>query len=103
MLAKHAKAPTSGSSSRRLYRHTFVGSQVVLQEVCLAALAVIHGLRLPAHHGLRHTLVHKDAGVLIQPCVCNELLQQGPQGQRKQPERFQVPTEGDKMSSDHPT
>ena len=72
-------------------RLTFICAQVILQEVCFAAVAVIHALNTAADHALRNILVHKYAGVLIQPRVCNELLQEGAQRGCQMSECFQVP------------
>ena len=72
---------------------TSVAAQVILLELCLAAVGAVLCalLLLAAEHALRHACIHKYAGVLVQPCVGDELLQQGTEGQGQKPQCVQVP------------
>ena len=76
---------------------TSVAAQVILLELCLTALSTVLCalLLLPAEHALRHARIHKHAGVLVQPCVGDELLQQGAKSQRQEPQCVQVPAQGE--------
>ena len=76
--------------------HTSVAAQIILLELCLAAVSAVLCalLLLPAEHALRHARIHKHAGVLVQPRVGYELLQQGTKGQGQEPQCVQVPMIG---------